>query len=147
MLEGLADNARQTTRLKALIKEVASDAPYNRAFGKAYALKLSDAPLEPLLRRLRQVMPAYEELDGLTLEGAGHDVDNRLMLRFTLVGRQVPAEASGTLFTQIKEDRRFQVRVDERDLPSRSWTAPTRRGRCACSWRTGRRRGRRWRGS
>ena len=38
-------------------------------------LKFSERPLYPLLRRLRQVMPAYEELDGLTLEGAGHEVE------------------------------------------------------------------------
>ena len=43
------------------------------------------------------LLPAYAELDGLTLEGAGHDVDNRLVLRFTLVGREAAADAAGTL--------------------------------------------------
>src|SRR5207249_3203835 len=39
-----------------------------------------------MLARLRVVMPAYPEFDGLTLQRGFHDVQGRLVLRFSLVG-------------------------------------------------------------
>lgn len=48
--------------------------------------RLKVMPLQPMVERLRIVMPAYTEFDGLTLQRAFHDVRGNLILRVSVVG-------------------------------------------------------------
>src|SRR5581483_3857033 len=48
--------------------------------------RLKLLPIQPMVDRLRVVMPAYTEFDGLTLRRAFHDVTGTLVLRVSVIG-------------------------------------------------------------
>jgi hypothetical protein len=120
VLEGLSDSAKQRGEFEKVVAAFVEDeGKFARVFDRAPRFDFPEHPLEPMLVRLRRVIPAYSELDGLTLEGASHDVENRLVLRFSFVGRRVAKAADGTLLTLLQEDKRYEVRVRKENLDAR----------------------------
>ena len=116
-LEGLCDSDEQRNALGRLLRGLAPDAPYREALAQEFGLSaIREMPLEPMLRRLRILLPAYEVFDGLTLDSACHDVENRLVLRFFVVGEGPGRAAQQELRAQLAGDRRWRLRVDEQWL-------------------------------
>jgi hypothetical protein len=77
---------RQRHLLEVLLQDLASS-EWRPHLPNSWSLEgIKMLPLDPMLARLRVVMPAYPELDGLTLLRGFHDIQGRLILRFSLIG-------------------------------------------------------------
>jgi hypothetical protein len=126
-LEGLCDSARQRADLGELMRVLAEDAPFREAFALGVDLgRLRALPLRPMLRGLRVVMPAYPVLDGITLEGACQDVDNRLVLRVVVVGPLPGPAVVELLRRQVAGTERWRERVSPAFLRLRGPAGPVR---------------------
>jgi hypothetical protein len=113
-LEGLANGAEQKSSLERQLLLLASEKPFSDCGAQTVDLTgLREMPVEPMLVRLRKLMPAYRVFDGFTLDRAYHDVDNRLIVSYSAVGSPDCSRGDETIWKQMAGDRRSQMRVDE----------------------------------
>src|SRR5262249_34409987 len=88
VLSGLVSEERQRQLIEVMLQELSST-DWRSHLPNSWSLAgLKMLPMEPMLSRLRIVMPGYAEFDGLTLQRGFHDIQGRLVLRFTLIGLQ-----------------------------------------------------------
>jgi hypothetical protein len=87
VLTGLLEEPRQAQDLNDLLREATSLPRRRLLSGQSWSLKeLQVLRLQPMLSKLRKVMPAYPELDGLLIERVYHDADRKLVFACRLVG-------------------------------------------------------------
>jgi hypothetical protein len=95
-LDGLCDSARQREDLYKDLLTLRKEPPFLDAFAVGLDVsKLRELPMRPMVDRMRLVMPAHPTFDGIFVEGANHDVDNKLVLRVQVVGDE-PSDRAGT---------------------------------------------------
>ncbi len=109
VLQGLVSQERQRHLIEVLLQELAPSEwrPYLPNSWSLEGLRL--LPIDPMLSRLRVVMPAYPELDGLTLQRAFHDVRGQLILRYSRIG-PLDRKAEATLKTLLDSHPEWKVR-------------------------------------
>jgi hypothetical protein len=111
-LEGLCDSARQRQALRKKMDELSEKSPYLEAFARGIDLtRVRELPLAPLLARLRLVMPAHAQFDGLIVDSACHDDKNRLVIRVRVVGPVPTVAIEEALRKQIVTHELWEARV------------------------------------
>ncbi len=85
-ITGLMDNDQQQKALEAELSQLAQQEQWRRTLASGWDLTpLKTMPLAPMLDRLKLVLPTRREFDGITVTGAAHDWDNRLLLRSQII--------------------------------------------------------------
>lgn len=113
-LHGLCDSAGQRRELTSSLGNLDDQSAYREAFAGGIDLAgLRAAPLTPLLERIRVVLPAYPAFDGLAVDSAGQDVENRLVLRVRATGISPKADLAETLRKQLLAHPEGKVRAEK----------------------------------
>jgi hypothetical protein len=114
-VEGLLGSEAQRDGLDKLLSELSTQVPWKRILlPKKWEIKkrMRVIPLEPMLQRMRLVMPAYPMFDGLVLDSAAHDVKGKLVLRIAVVGAGPSPRALPLMTKMLQEHDPWRLRVE-----------------------------------
>ncbi|MFO0929811.1 MAG: hypothetical protein U0736_22765 [Gemmataceae bacterium] len=112
-LHGLCDSDAQRKELAALLTEIDDQPPYRDALRAGVDLAgLRTVALAPMLDRVRAVLPGYPQFDRLQIDSAAQDVDNRLVLRVSVIGRTPKADLAEELRKQLLAQETWRPRAE-----------------------------------
>jgi hypothetical protein len=122
-IAGVVDNAGQNAKLLELLNQMKGDDKWKRYFrdrdGKddVKPPALEAIPMKEMIARLRRVMPAYQDFDGVRVESAYYDANLNLTFRTHAVGKVLP-ETVGKLADLLVSDPKYTRRVVKPEQPA-----------------------------
>ncbi len=111
-LVGLISGEAQRRGLAALLKEPARRAEWGSLVGRADLRRLKIVPVAPMVARMQLVFPSYPTFDGIQVDSAAHDVDQKLILRIAVVGTGPSPRALALTTTMLLEHESWRERVE-----------------------------------
>jgi hypothetical protein len=112
VLDVLIDSKRQRDDFVALVRGLEKDEEWQLQLVRGWRDDFTLMPIAPMITRLQVVMPNFPVLDGITLVGAVHDTDKRLLLRADIVGPTPARPARDRIRDMLRNSRQWSGRVE-----------------------------------
>lgn len=110
-VSGLVDHAKQKASVKTVVAEFAKDAKIaSRVPGGIILDEFDEIPLAGMLEKINGLLPAIPIFDGIVVEAAYHDAENRLTFRGQIVGDLKP-QAETQMVELINQNEQWKRRA------------------------------------